>query len=96
MALSYWVAPVNGVPTLFRDENMGAGPQILADNIENLQFTYLGADGNPTANLANIRIINVSLTARTERPDPDLGSGGGYRRRQITSNIHLRNMGIVL
>jgi len=95
MALTYQVALINGVPTLLRDENMGVGPQPQADHIENLQFTYLDANGNPTANAADIRIITVSLTARTERKDTDLGSGDGYRRRQIASNIHLRNMGIV-
>ena len=94
-ALSYQVALVDGIPTLLRDENMGAGAQPQADNIENLQFTYLDADGNPTANPPDIRIIRVSLTARTERQDHDLKNGDGYRRRQIASNIHLKNMGIV-
>jgi len=94
-ALSYQVASVNGIPTLLRDENLGDGAQPQADSIENLQFTYLDADGNITANPADIRIITVSLRARTERQDPDLDNGDGYRRRQIVSNIHLRNMGIV-
>lgn len=93
-ALSYWVAVVSGIPTLLRDENMGAGAQPQADNIENLQFTYLDASGNPTANPTDIRIVRVSLTARAERQDPDLNNGDGYRRRQIASNIHLKNMGI--
>jgi prepilin-type N-terminal cleavage/methylation domain-containing protein len=94
MALTYQVASVNGIPTLMRNENMGGGAQPLSDNIENLQFTYLDADGNVTANPLDIRIITVSLTAKTEKQDPDLEVGDGYRRRQIASNIHLRNMGI--
>ncbi len=94
-ALSYQVASVNGIPTLLRDENLGDGAQPQADSIENLQFTYLDADRNITANPADIRIITVSLRARTERQDPDLDNGDGYRRRQIVSNINLRNMGIV-
>ena len=94
-ALSYQVALVNGIPTLLRNENMGDGAQPQADNIENLQFTYLDANGNPTVNPADIRIITVSLTARAERQDPNLENGDGYRRRQIASNIHLRNMGII-
>jgi prepilin-type N-terminal cleavage/methylation domain-containing protein len=94
MALSYQIASVNGIPTLLRNENRGEGAQPLGDSIENLQFTYLDADGNPTANPADIRIITVSLTGRAERQDPDLENGDGYRRRQIVSNIHLRNMGI--
>ena len=95
VALTYQVAFLNGAPTLLRNENRGDGAQPQADHIENLQFTYLDASGNPTVNPVDIRIITVSLTARTERQDPDLGDGDGYRRRQIASNIHLRNMGIV-
>ena len=94
-ALSYQVAAVNGIPTLLRNENMGDGAQPQGDSIENVQFTYLDEDGNVTANPLDIRVITVSLTARTERQDPDLQNGDGYRRRQIVSNIHLRNMGLV-
>lgn len=91
-ALSYRVDSVN--VTLLRDENLGNGAQPQADSIENLQFTYLDAGGNPTANPLDIRVIRISLTARVERQDPDLNNGDGYRRRQIVSNVHLRNMGI--
>lgn len=93
-ALSYQIASLNGIPTLLRDENLGNGPQPLADSIENLQFTYLDVGENPTSNPPDIRIIRISLTARGERQDSDLNNGDGYRRRQIVSNIHLRNMGI--
>ncbi len=93
-ALSYQVASVNGTHTLMRDEHLGDGPQPQADNIEDLQFTYLDANENPTLNPLDIRIIRVALRARTERQDPDLNEGDGYRRRQIASNIHIRNMGL--
>lgn len=93
-ALSYQVASVSGIPTLLRDENLGAGAIAQADGIETLQFTYLDANGNPTLNPPDIRIIRVTLTARAEKRDPDLKNGDGYRRRQIASSIHLRNMGI--
>ncbi len=95
-ALSYQVAVVDGIPTLLRDENLGDGALPQADGIQNLQFVYLKADGiTQTANPLDIRIIRLSLTARSERQDPDLNNGDGYRWRQIASNIHLRNMGIV-
>ncbi len=93
-ALTYQVASVNGIPTLLRDENLGEGPEPLADHVESLQFTYLDANGNVTTNPLDVRVITVSLTARTERQDPDLKNADGYRRRQIASNIHLRNMGL--
>ena len=90
-AISY---QVDGAGTLLRDENTGAGGQALADNIENLQLGYLNANGNPPAQNADIRVIQVTLRARTDAPDPDYKTDGGYRNRQIVSSIHLKNMGL--
>jgi prepilin-type N-terminal cleavage/methylation domain-containing protein len=80
--------------TLKRDENIGGGRQPLADNIENIQFEYFDAQGNPTVTPANIRMVKVTVNARTDMPDPQFKGGDGYRRRQIASNIYLRNMGL--
>jgi hypothetical protein len=81
--------------------NEGGGNQPEADNIENLQFTYWGDDTNndgipdPPPTPADIRIIRVSMKAKTNMQDPDYKlEVDGYRRREIASNIHLRNMGI--
>ncbi len=96
-AISYQVVNEDGKVTLKRDENIGGGRQPLADNIENIQFDYLDATANTTAIPANIRMVRATVTARTETADPEFkgGEGGdGYRRRQIASNIYLRNMGI--
>jgi prepilin-type N-terminal cleavage/methylation domain-containing protein len=95
-AISYQVGMVGGKPTLLRDENTGAGGQSLADNIETLQFGYLDANGNPTANPPDIRIVQVTLRARTNDSDPEYKSNGGYRKRTIASNVRLRNMGLQL
>jgi prepilin-type N-terminal cleavage/methylation domain-containing protein len=91
-ALSYQVLVENGIPILKKDD--GGGSQPVADGIEMLQFQYLDGNGIVTATPSNIRIIRVSMTARTERQDLDYKDGGGYRRREIASNIHLRNMGL--
>jgi prepilin-type N-terminal cleavage/methylation domain-containing protein len=99
-AISYQVGVVDGKPTLLRDEiprpttQLQQQPQPLADNIEALQFGYFGADGNPAPNMPDVRIVQVTLRATTNISDPDYKSDGGYRKRQITSNIHLRNMGL--
>jgi prepilin-type N-terminal cleavage/methylation domain-containing protein len=95
-AISYQVGMVDGRPTLLRNENTGAGAQPLVDNIPNLLFGFLDFNGNPTANPPDIRIVQVTMTARTNDSDPDYKSGGGYRRRTIASNVHLRNMGLQL
>lgn len=91
-ALTYQVVVENGIPVLNRND--GGGNQPEADGIETLQFQYFDADGNVTATPADIRIIRASLIARTSIQDPDYKDGGGFRRREIASNIHLRNMGI--
>ena len=48
---------------LKRNENIGAGRQPPAENIEDLQITQSGNS------------INVSLTARTSKPDPEADTG---------------------
>lgn len=78
---------------LRRNENTGGGNQPLADRIESLQFQYLKADGAQTLIPNSTTSIQVTITARTKDPDPTYGSDGGFRRRQIVSNIQLRNMG---
>jgi prepilin-type N-terminal cleavage/methylation domain-containing protein len=77
---------------LRRDENTGGGAQPLAENIEDLRFEYFDANGNATTNPGNIRMVRVTITARTERSDPDYKSEEGIRRRTISSNIYVRNI----
>lgn len=87
------------MPVLAREDHTDGGGSIaMAENIENLQFRYTLADGSETdspANPANIRMVRVTVTARTNIPDPEYrGDPQGFRRRQIASNIQVRNMGI--
>ena len=93
-AITYQTVLSDGKLALSRDENLGLGGQLQADNIEGLQFDYFDAGGNPTGNPANVRIVRLTLTARTERQDPDYKDGDGYRKRQLASNIHLINLGL--
>ena len=84
--------------------------QPLVQNITALTFTYYDSDGNTIAtpitgtSLANIRVVQVSITARTEREDPNLTSGGlnitgtnadgMCRTRTLTSRVRTRNIGL--
>jgi len=99
MAVTYSLGLSDGKMCLLRDENLGDGPQPVAENVEFLQFTYTLADGTvfvdtvPKGDRDNIRMVQVSIRARTDRPDPELrGGGDGLRRRTLTSNIQLRNL----
>jgi hypothetical protein len=88
---------------LRRNENTGGGAQPLAENIESVQFDYFGPDADPTkdppmalpiADPGIIRMIKVTLTAKTNMADPDYKGEDGFRRRTISSNIQIRNMGV--
>jgi len=91
-ALTFQAVVEDGVSSLERYENLGNG-ELVVDHVENLQFGYFDADGNPAATPEEVRLVRVSLTVKTSQVDADL-PGDGYRRRQIASNIHLRNMGL--
>jgi len=93
-AITYSVGNSGDKIALLRNENTGGGNQPLAENVENIQFEYRDANGALTINPANIRMVRVTVTARTDREDLDLKSGDGFRRRQIASNIQVRNMWI--
>jgi hypothetical protein len=93
MAITYSLGVSEGKSALLRNDNLGAGDQPVAENIDNLQFAYLDSNGNPTANPDDIRMIQVTIIARTDKTDPELAKvGDGFRRRTLTSNIQLRNL----
>lgn len=67
----------------------------VAENIESLTFTYLKTDGTAAGALDEIRQIQVSLTARTDKPDPDYTDpdhGDHYHRYTLTATIIPRNL----
>jgi len=92
-AISYGLGLSDGKKVLQRNENTGGGAFAVAENIENVQFEYFDANGNPTGIPSNIRMVRVTVTARTDMSDPEFAGGDGYRRRQIASNIYIRNIG---
>jgi prepilin-type N-terminal cleavage/methylation domain-containing protein len=64
----------------------------VADNITNLSLQYTLKDGTVTpapANLADIRKITLSVTARTTHPDQKTGT---YRSITLSSDITPRNL----
>jgi type IV pilus assembly protein PilW len=93
-AISYYIGLSGGKSVLRRNENTGGGGQPLAENIEGLEISYFDANGDVTANPPDIRMVKVTVTARTSRPDPEYKGGDGYRRRALSSNIKVRNMGL--
>jgi hypothetical protein len=95
-AISYQVVSEDGKKfTLKRDENIGGGRQPLADNIKDIQFQYLDANGNETATPASIRMVRATVTATTAISDDEYKDRKTIPpKRTIASNIYLRNMGL--
>lgn len=70
--------------------------QIVADNIESLEFKYYTSSTDEVGTLApanpqSIQRIRITVTARTSMSDPDYKGGDGFRRRQMTSYVMIRN-----
>ncbi len=75
--------------------NAGAGgaPQTIAENIAALTFQYRDEDGNITANLDDIRSIEISVTAATGANELDRALLSGNNTRQLTAIVFPRNLG---
>jgi type IV pilus assembly protein PilW len=82
-------------PVLVSSEN-GGNPEVLADNVENLQIKYTLGDGTVTdlpVLAESIRMVTINVSARTNIKDPQL-SRDGYLRRGLSSYTIVRNMGL--
>jgi len=74
------------------DRNTGGGAQPFAENIQSFTFQYLDSDGNATATAADIRQMEITITARTAKPDPDYSTNSGYRTYTLTSYVTPPNL----
>lgn len=90
--------------------NTGGGNQVVAENIDALDFVYLDADGNTTATLTDIRSVEITIVARTGRAlratkDNNLyynqqgtqilgAQNDNFSRKSSTTFIKCRNLGI--
>ncbi len=89
----------------------GGGNVLLAENIDALNFIYLDAENQVTANVNEIRSVQISVVARTGQMDlgftnnedyqnqvpATIYSGGGdhFRRKLLTTQVKCRNLGLV-
>lgn len=91
--------------------NTGGGLQPVASNIETMNFVYLDGNGNVTADLTQIRSVQLTVVARTENPSVGFRNtasyrniqgaviftapGDSFRRKVFTTNIRCRNLGLL-
>lgn len=72
----------------------GTTPMVYAENIEDLQFSYVLKNGNVVDEIdikSLVREVKISLQARTDTPDPDFPSDP-YRTRSYASSVNPRNL----
>ena len=67
----------------------GGSAQKLSEQLESLLFRYFDRSGNETANLQDISTIELSVTLRTRRVDPQTGI---YRTLNESTRIHPQNL----
>ena len=93
-AITYKILP--STTDLVRDENTGEGGQAVAEGVEDLQLKYTLSDGtvvdSPTTP-SDIRIVSITVTARTKMNDPQY-PGDGCRRQSLTSLVEVRNLSL--
>lgn len=92
--ITYSLYTSDGIQKLGRKSTAGASNQPLAENVQSLGFQYYDANGSVTADTASIRRIQVTITVRTAKPDPNYTPNGGYRTYTLTSIITPRNLGL--
>lgn len=84
-----------GVYSLGRTSNGSKQPVI--EYLDLLSFSYHEANGNVTANLANIRRVKITIVTRTAKVDPnytDATHGDHYRRYTLSSFAFPRNLAL--
>jgi type IV pilus assembly protein PilW len=70
----------------------GGTTDTLVDNIDAFTFQYLNESGGATTTSGDIRQLQITITARTARIDPNYTPNGGYRTYTLTSLITPRNL----
>ena len=66
--------------------------EIVADNITQFDFAYKKADGTAATSSPTIRKVTITITGRTQNPDPSYSTNGGYRTYQLSADIAPPNL----
>ena len=75
----------DGDTDLGREDMNGGGPHQIAENIDALNFIYLDEDGNTTTTPSEIRAVQASVLARTDRRDQGYQNTNVYENQQGTA-----------
>jgi type IV pilus assembly protein PilW len=72
----------DGDMDLGRNDVNGVGNQPMAENIDALNFIYLDQNGSPTANVSEMRSVQITVVARAGRPDLGYSGSGSFQNQQ--------------
>jgi type IV pilus assembly protein PilW len=72
--------------------NTGGGNQPFGENIESFLVEYFDQEGKLATHSLAIRQVGITVTARTEKPDPRFSKNGGYRTVTLHSRLTPRNL----
>jgi len=70
----------------------GGSTETLVEYIDAFTFQYLNESSGATTTSGEIRQIQITITARTAKSDPNYTPNGGYRTYTLTSLITPRNL----
>jgi len=80
---------------LMRNDVNGAGNELIAENIDVLDFVYLDGAGavlaTPVASPEAIRSVQITLVARTDREDRGYTNTAAYTNQQATQILAAQN-----
>lgn len=82
---------------IMRQEGPGGSIEPMANNVTAFNFSYVKADGSlatSTAETPLIRQVNIAVTARTAKPDPNHSANGGHRTYTLSATVTPLNLAL--
>ena len=70
----------------------GAGAQVIAENILNLNFSYYDENGGSPGSLSDIKSVQITITTTTDVNE--LARTANNNTRTLNTSVYLRNMGL--
>lgn len=70
----------------------GAGAQVIAENILNLEFSYYDANGGSPGSVTDIKSVQITITTTTDVNE--FARTTNNNTRTLNTRVYLRNMGL--
>lgn len=84
----------SGNKRITRKLGSGGTAQAVADNVTAFSFDYLDSIGGTASTSATVRQVQVTIIAKTAKPDPNYSSNSGYRTLTMTATVTPPNLAL--